>query len=218
MITPSTAAASSTASERREMPSRARIRRADTSRSLLLALAAVCLAAPAAWAEQHSTAPAEVAEPADYRMDDYRAPVPKTLRGARVVDTETAAALREKEGAVFIDVYPQAPKPPGLPANAIWRTPKHSSIEGATWLPNVGYGKLAAAPEAYLRSNLQRLTGGRTDKTVVFFCLRDCWMSWNAAKRAIEWGYSKVVWFPDGADGWQELGLAIGDAKPEPGY
>ena len=27
-------------------------------------------------------------------------------------------------------------------------------------------------------------------------------MSWNAAKRALEYGYSDVTWFPDGTDGW----------------
>jgi len=167
-------------------------------------------------AQGHSTAPVEVAEPADYRMNDYRAPVPKTLSGAKIVDADAAANLRKSESAIFIDVYPQAPKPPGLPANAVWRTPKHNSIEGAFWLPNVGYGKLAAGPEAYFRSNLERMTAGAKDKTLVFFCLRDCWMSWNAAKRAIAWGYTKVVWFPDGTDGWQELGNALVDVKPEP--
>ena len=181
-------------------------------------LASACVGILEANAQEHSTAPVEVAEPADYRMNDYRAPVPKSLKGARVVDTEAAAALREKEGAIFIDVYPQAPKPAGLPANAIWRTPKHTSIEGAVWLPNVGYGTLAAAPEAYFKSNLERLTGGDTAKTVIFFCLRDCWMSWNAAKRAMSWGYTSVVWFPDGTDGWQELGMTVADAKPEPGF
>lgn len=177
---------------------------------------ALVFCVPLALAQQHSTAPVELAEPADYRMNDYRSPVPKTLSGARVVDADGAATLLKREGAIFIDVYPQAPKPPGIPANAVWRTPKHKSIDGALWLPNVGYGKLAAGPEAYFRSSLERMTNGAKDKTLIFFCLRDCWMSWNAAKRAIAWGYTKVVWFPDGADGWQELGNALVDVKPEP--
>lgn len=184
-------------------------------------LAACLLAAGMAsdvGAQEHSTKPVEVAEPEDYRMNDYRAPVPKTLKGARVVTTAQAEALHEGEGAVFIDVYPQAPKPPGLPANAIWRTPKHTSIKGAVWLPNVGYGKLAEGPETYFKTNLERLTGGDKNKPIVLFCLRDCWMSWNAAKRAMAWGYTNVVWFPDGKDGWQELGNEIVDVKPEAGF
>jgi rhodanese-related sulfurtransferase len=39
-------------------------------------------------------------------------------------------------------------------------------------------------------------------------------MSWNAAKRALEMGYRRVVWYPDGTDGWQAAGYALADAKP----
>ena len=37
---------------------------------------------------------------------------------------------------------------------------------------------------------------------VLFFCLQDCWMSWNAAKRALGLGYETVYWLPEGTDGW----------------
>ncbi len=182
---------------------------------LALALS-FCLGVPSGMAQQHATTPVEVAEPADYRMDDYRSPVPGTLKGARVVDANGAQELIAGERAVMIDVYPQAPKPPGLPAGTIWRTPKHNSIEGAVWLPNVGYGKLASEPESYFRKSLERLSAGDKGRTLVFFCLRDCWMSWNAAKRAIAWGYKNVVWFPDGVDGWSETGNTIVDVRPAP--
>lgn len=166
---------------------------------------------------EHATAPIEVAEPADYKMTDYRSPVPKTLSGARVVDAKGAESLLASGKAILIDVYPRAPKPAGLPANTIWRSPKHTSIKGSFWLPNVGYGRLAAEPEAYFKSNLERLSGGAKDATVVFFCLRDCWMSWNAAKRALSWGYTSIVWFPDGTDGWQEIGKETVNVEPEAG-
>ncbi|MGD9785243.1 MAG: PQQ-dependent catabolism-associated CXXCW motif protein [Hyphomicrobiaceae bacterium] len=170
----------------------------------------------AAAAAHLDTKPIEVVEPSDYRMTDFRSPVPKTLKGAEVLDA--AGALRSMEaGAVMIDVYPRAPKPPNMPKTTIWRSPRHKSIEGAAWLPNVGYGKLAEAPESYLRHALERLSGGDKAKPLVFFCLKDCWMSWNAAKRAIEWGYTRVAWFPDGTDGWQEIGRDIVDVEPEPG-
>ena len=38
---------------------------------------------------------------------------------------------------------------------------------------------------------------------LLFFCLADCWMSWNAAKRAQEYGYTSVLWYPEGTDGWR---------------
>jgi PQQ-dependent catabolism-associated CXXCW motif protein len=49
----------------------------------------------------------------------------------------------------------------------------------------------------------------------LFYCLRDCWMSWNAAKRAIALGYT-VAWYPDGTDGWQDAGLPLSAAVPAP--
>jgi PQQ-dependent catabolism-associated CXXCW motif protein len=50
----------------------------------------------------------------------------------------------------------------------------------------------------------------------VIYCLRDCWMSWNAAKRALAMGYSNVVWYPEGTDGWEEWGLPLQEIQPEP--
>lgn len=156
-----------------------------------------------------------VPEPADYRTDHYLSPVPLTLRGAKALTADEAADLWNKDEAIFIDVYPRAPKPKNLPAGTFWRDPVHRSIEGAYWLPNVGYGGLSDKVEAYFRALLKRLTGGDRDKAVVFFCLKDCWMSWNAAKRAVEMGYRNVLWFRDGADGWQELGYPLVQVKPE---
>jgi PQQ-dependent catabolism-associated CXXCW motif protein len=63
---------------------------------------------------------------------------------------------------------------------------------------------------------LQQVTGGDRDKVLVIFCLRDCWMSWNAAKRALAMGYSHLIWYPDGTDGWQEEGLPLEDVQPMP--
>ncbi len=157
-----------------------------------------------------------VPEPPGYRMDDFRSPVPATLRGAKVLTSDEAADLWNKNAAIFVDVYPQAPKPANLPAGTFWRDPVHRSIEGAHWLPNVGYGALSTANEAYFRDGLERLTKGKRDAAVVFFCLKNCWMSWNAAKRTLELGYTNVMWFSDGTDGWQELGYPLIDVKKDP--
>lgn len=155
----------------------------------------------------NADAPAGVKEPAGYRMDTYRAPVPESLAGAEVVEVDGAERLWKSRDAVFIDVYPQAPKPPGLPKGTIWRAPKHKSIQGAVWLANVGYGVIRPDVEGFFKSELEKLSGGQKDKALVFFCLRDCWMSWNAAKRALAYGYTNVVWFPDGTDGWGDFEL-----------
>lgn len=155
-------------------------------------------------------------EPEGYRMDEYRKPVPATLKGATVLSPDKASELWTKKAAIFVDVYPRAPKPPNLPAGTFWREPIHHTIEGATWLPNVGYGVLSPATEEYFKTNLEKLTGGDKAKAVVFYCLRDCWMSWNASKRALTYGYSNVNWFPDGTDAWQEIGQPVIEVKPVP--
>lgn len=161
-------------------------------------------------------------EPDGYRMNEYRTPVPATLKGAKVVDgaaakavADAAAALPGK-GAIFIDVYPRPPKPDNLPPNTVWRTPPHESIPGAVWLANVGYGVIPPAMVDYFSSRLAQLSGGDKARPLVFFCLRDCWMSWNAAKRALEMGYSDVTWFPDGVDAWREAELPIVNLEPMP--
>jgi PQQ-dependent catabolism-associated CXXCW motif protein len=60
-------------------------------------------------------------EPDGYRMEDYRAPVPATLAGARVLTTAEAGAIWRAKAGVFIDVMPRLPKPPNLPQGTVWR-------------------------------------------------------------------------------------------------
>jgi rhodanese-related sulfurtransferase len=39
-------------------------------------------------------------------------------------------------------------------------------------------------------------------------------MSWNAARRAAEWGYSRVHWYPEGTTGWVAAGLELTRSRP----
>jgi PQQ-dependent catabolism-associated CXXCW motif protein len=165
--------------------------------------------------ETVATPTATVPEPVDYRHDDYRKPVPATLKGATVLDAAQALDLWSSKTAIFIDVYPRPPKPANLPAGTLWRDPSHQSIENAKWLPNVGYGVLSDAVDSYFRSTLMTLTQGDMAKPIVFFCVRNCWMSWNSAKRALAYGYTRIYWFPDGTDAWQEIGQLVVDVQPE---
>jgi PQQ-dependent catabolism-associated CXXCW motif protein len=158
----------------------------------------------------------DVPEPSGYRTQDYRAPVPNSLRGARVASTPDTAALWRRGEAVFVDVLPQAPRPRNLPAGTIWRDSPRLDIPGSVWLPDTGYGELAAVTQNYFSAGLARATAGDTGRPLVFYCLKDCWMSWNAAKRALALGYTDVVWYPDGTDGWSAAGLPVAETKPEP--
>lgn len=174
----------------------------------MIRLAAACVLMAQAAAAQPAP------EPADYRMDHYRAPVPASIAGGVAVGPQEARALW-LEGAGFIDVFPRAPKPANLPEGTIWRDKPHKSIPGAIWLPNVGYGAIAEPTAAYFRRGLEKATGGDPAAPVVLFCLEDCWMSWNAAKRAVEWGYTAVHWLPEGTDGWRLWDYPLERVKPE---
>jgi PQQ-dependent catabolism-associated CXXCW motif protein len=157
-----------------------------------------------------------VPEPSDYRNGDYRAPVPDTLAGARVLTTREAEAIWRAKSGIFIDVLPRPPKPPNLPVGTVWRDKPRFNIPGSIWLPDTGYGAIAAATENYLQQGLSRATGGNRAALIVVYCQADCWMSWNAAKRTMSYGYSNVAWYPDGTDGWERANLPTSEAQPEP--
>src|ERR1700710_883035 len=112
-------------------------------------------------------------EPEGYRTDNYRSPVPATLAGARVLATEQAEAIWRAGKAVFIDVLPRPPKPPNLPEGTIWRDKPRPNVPGSVWLPDTGYGTLAAATEDYLQKGLAGATGGDMAKQLVIYCQAD---------------------------------------------
>lgn len=157
---------------------------------------------------------AQVPEPQNYRGEPYNAPVPETLSGAETIGAERAVELHS-HGIPFVDVYPRRTKPENLPEDTIWREPRHDTIPGAIWLWDTGYQKLSTAEETRLAEGLKRVTNGDQTAPFVVFCRADCWMSWNAAKRAVEMGYGQVIWFPGGTDEWEDvLGPELVRAEP----
>jgi PQQ-dependent catabolism-associated CXXCW motif protein len=60
--------------------------------------------------------------------------------------------------------------------------------------------------DRYFRTALEAVSLGRKDRKLVFYCEAKCWMSWNAAKRAVAYGYTAVYWFPGGMQAWTEAG------------
>jgi PQQ-dependent catabolism-associated CXXCW motif protein len=155
-------------------------------------------------------------EPEGYRTESYRAPTPATLKGGSVLSSAEAHALWESKAAVFIDVLPQAPRPKNLPKDVVWRDKPRYDIPGSVWLPDTGYGELSAPILGYFQQGLSNAAEGDAKRTLVFYCQRDCWMSWNSAKRALASGFAKVDWYPDGVDGWAEAGYPLEERTPAP--
>ena len=179
----------------------------------VLSLCAAVLSLQPAGAGASGTVP----EPQGYRMDDYRTPVPATLRGATVVDADELHALLKSDGGkvALIDVFPLHPKPIDLPADRLWRPPTRYNLPGSVWLPNVGYGTISPQYKEFLVAHLKKLSAGEEQRRLVFYCAADCWMSWNAAKRALELGFGNIYWFPGGTDEWEFLGYELTTAEAE---
>ena len=179
--------------------------------SLLIALVIVA----------HSQASGNIIEPQDYRMSDYRTPTPATLAGATVVDAvEVHALIKDNKQTVLIDVLPLERKPPDFPPDRLWRTPPRYNLPSSVWLPNIGDGPISPSFEQYFVENLDNIISAKYNPPLVFYCLVDCWMSWNAAKRALELGYNNVYWFPGGTDEWEAMGyeLELSKAVKMPEY
>ena len=150
-------------------------------------------------------------------MRHYRAPTPPSVAHGITIDTEALVELIASEKPILIDVLSVVVRPELAEFGMSWlpNEPRYH-LPGSVWLPNVGFGELDTHMESYFRSNLQQLTGGKLDKAIVFYCVRDCWMSWNAIQRAASYGYRRLYWYPEGTDGWWEYGLESVEGEPVP--
>jgi len=157
------------------------------------------------------------AEPAGYRLEDYRAPVPATVAGGKAIGTAEAEALWREHRALFVDVLPAPRRPENLPPETLWRPVPRRDIPGSLWLPEVGRGVLSSEFDAYFRDSLERASNGNKAAPTVLYCLADCWMSWNATKRAAAYGYTQLYWYRDGTTGWEAAQLPTAEATPAPG-
>lgn len=151
-----------------------------------------------------------------YRVGRYRTPTPDTVPGGKRVLTDAVQQMVDDGTAVLIDVLSAEGVGPD-PIDGEWLVSKpHDNIPGSVWLPEVGQGTLDEVMMRYFQDQLTALTDGVTDRAIVFYCVADCWMSWNAARRAAKWGYTNVHWYAEGTDGWVENGLSLVPAVPIP--
>ncbi|MCU7847496.1 MAG: PQQ-dependent catabolism-associated CXXCW motif protein [Candidatus Thiodiazotropha sp. (ex Lucinoma kastoroae)] len=144
-----------------------------------------------------------------YRITDFRSPVPDTVPSGFTVTTQQVQKLLQDDDVILIDVLPAPIKPKDRPSGLLWLPPARHNIPGSVWLPNVGYGALSDELEAYFKVNLAKYSAGDKSRKIIIYCQADCWMSWNAAKRAATcFGYTQIYWYPDGTTGWEAAGLS----------
>ena len=158
---------------------------------------------------------AEAGQPAlfnaeGYRQAHYRSPTPATVAGARTLNTaQLQQLLAQTPHTQLIDVYRRQ----WLHGQFINDQPHHN-LPGSLWLANTGDGTLHTPWLEYLSQYLQQISHGQSHWPIVFYCRSDCWLGWNAVKRAHSLGYRNLYWYRDGTDAWQEAGLPVQEAQP----
>jgi PQQ-dependent catabolism-associated CXXCW motif protein len=143
----------------------------------------------------------KIAPTTTLRTADYSAPTPREIPGGRVVRlVELKAMLERAPRPYLIDVLGGAP---------------HRTPSGAFWLPGAGAGDMTPDEERRFMNALAGFAGGDRNRPIVFLCSdARCWLSYNAALRAIQTGYTNVMWFRGGIAAWLHAGLPMKVSEP----
>jgi PQQ-dependent catabolism-associated CXXCW motif protein len=189
-------------------------RGAKRSRLWLLVLGIITLPLPTAFpAAKHNTS---APEPSGYWTGPVNSPVPMTLTGGTVISKASQLrALMNQGGVLLIDVSNAPRRPENLAPGAPWLPLPHRAIPGSLWIADVGLGEVPVSVDDFFRQRLAEATGNHLSRPVVIYCHRNCWLSWNAAKRAISYGYRNVYWYRDGVEGWKAAGYQTAVIEPQ---
>jgi len=123
------------------------------------------------------------------------APTPTRIPGGLVITTGALKMLYERESALL--VFDVLGGPQMLP-----------NAQNA--LPAGQAGSFTDQTQREFGNYLQQVTGGDKEKPLVFYCQSiECWMSYNAALRAVNLGYTQVFWYRGGIEAWQAAGHQV---------
>lgn len=139
------------------------------------------------------------------RFEDYHAPTPLTVPGAKTVFTEELYKLLQSDKKpLLIDVLGGGNHQ--TPVGALWWAGAGLSYKGAS---------ANADQQAKFAKRLDEVTAGDKAKPIAFYCLSQmCWLSYNASLRAVEAGYTNVLWYRGGIESWKAAGNAMVDSGP----
>ena len=125
---------------------------------------------------------------------------PNQIPGGQVITTKGLVALMQNHQArpLIFDVLGSAQQLPQ--AISAVRASQPGSFNDPTQQEFAGF--------------LQQMTQGNRQVPLVFYCQGpQCWMSYNAALRAINLGYKNVLWYRGGIEAWQRAGLPLSGAQ-----
>ncbi|MFU1519154.1 rhodanese-like domain-containing protein [Vreelandella alkaliphila] len=145
-----------------------------------------------------------------YRLPPFKAPVTAPLPGVTTLDDRAFEALLASPTVILVDVYALS-----WHNGLFLQDSAHLTIPGSIWLPNVGAPTLEDEWRDYFTQTLDVQRDNSESAPLVFFCRADCWLSWNAARRAEAMGYEELYWYPNGVDGWQASGHSLTAVCPQ---
>lgn len=162
-----------------------------------LALSGHLAAQPVDEARDYGIAPSH-----ELRLEGHATPTPLEIPGAKLVATAELRRLLQlplDERPLLFDVL----------------SDEHLTLPGAIWLPGAGLGKgFDDEVQTALSGFLALLTGGKKDRMLVFLCTSPrCWLSYNAALRAVRLGYGDVRWYRGGIEAWGAAGGALREPR-----
>ena len=136
-----------------------------------------------------------------YRTDDYHGPTPRQIPGGRVVSTyELSQMMHQQPRPYVIDVLGGG---------------THRTIAGAFWMIGAGAGDMNREEEKRFVEAMGKFAGGNKNQALVFFCVdSQCWLSYNAALRAIAAGYTNVIWYRGGVAAWRQADQLMTMSEP----
>lgn len=120
-------------------------------------------------------------------------PTPASIPGGQLITTRGLVELIEGKQApvLILDVLGG----PELIPGAQYAVPAHQP------------GTFSDSTQQQFGQFLQQATGGSKDHPLVLYCQSThCWMSYNAALRAINLGYTNVLWYRGGVEAWKQSG------------
>jgi rhodanese-related sulfurtransferase len=141
-----------------------------------------------------------VAATSKLHAGEMHGPTPTSIPGGKFIATPALVELLKNpsNGALVFDVLGG---PDRLP-NAQSAVPAHQA------------GSFDDNTQREFGQYLKQVTQGKQDIPMVFYCASTlCWMSYNAALRAVNMGYRNVLWYRGGLDAWKAAGQPLQSAR-----
>ncbi|MEP7326893.1 MAG: rhodanese-like domain-containing protein [Gemmatimonadota bacterium] len=137
-----------------------------------------------------------VAPTSELHTGAMHAPTPVSIPGGQVITTKGVVALlaNQQVHSVVLDILGGAEILPGA--------------QNAT--PASQAGSFSDQTQQQFGQFLEQITQGNKATPLVLYCLSShCWMSYNASLRAINLGYTNVLWYRGGIEAWKAGGQNV---------